>query len=115
MSTSRKSLQDIDFGMRRERIVQYFSLAGALSVDEDDDVLAQLALLVEHVAAQPWVVGEGGVEGAAQIGRAGLHLRHGHEAAQLLGKNKLHHRYACWFDRRNSDSMLNRIKGKRIN
>ncbi len=50
----------------RQHIGQPRAVAAAVAVDEDDDVGAQVALVVEHVAAQRRVEPEGVVERGAQ-------------------------------------------------
>ena len=42
------------------------AVAAALAVDEDDDMLAQVALVVEHIAAQAWIDGKGRVQRASR-------------------------------------------------
>jgi len=72
-------------------IVQVDTVSAAATVDEDDDVLAQVALVVEHVAAQKRIDIEGAVERGAQASGAGLDLRHRGKAGKLLGKDESRH------------------------
>ena len=50
--SSRQGLQDIDFVARSDGIGEMRAIGDRLSVDEDVDVLAQHALLVDDIAAQ---------------------------------------------------------------
>ena len=76
-------MQHINAAVGRERLVEARAIEHAPAVDEDDHVGAQVALIVEHVAAQPRVRREDLVERAAQIGRRAVELRRLDETAQL--------------------------------
>src|SRR5262252_3713574 len=51
ISASRKRLEHVDLAVRRERIRQTLAVTQVAAVDEHLDVLAHLALIVEHEAA----------------------------------------------------------------
>jgi hypothetical protein len=64
-------------------IGQRHAVVAAPAVDEDHDVGPQVALVVEHVAAQARVDGEGGFQRRPQRDRVAAQFRRGREAAQL--------------------------------
>src|SRR5215471_14027257 len=51
ISASRKRLEDVHLAVRRERVGQVSAVTQVAAVDENLDVLADLALIVEHEAA----------------------------------------------------------------
>ena len=57
-STSGKSLHDVKFGCRRNRVGQSDAICDQLPVDKDSHVPAEAILFVEDVAAQLLVVGQ---------------------------------------------------------
>src|SRR5439155_7134217 len=60
-------------------------------VDEHDHIGAQVALVIEHIAAQPRVDRESIFERATQGGRATVHLGRGGETAQLRCEGDVRH------------------------
>jgi len=77
----------MDLAVGHEWIVESDPVADALAVDEDHDMLSQMALLIENITAQPGICGERGVECMAQHEGRRIDLRHLGEASQLLSEN----------------------------
>ena len=68
-----------------------FAGEGLQSIDEDDDMLPQVPLFVEHVVAQPRIDLEGGGQGFAQRGGGGVDLRRLGETLQLRRERDVGH------------------------
>lgn len=64
-------------------VVERHAASATPAIDEGDDVGAQVALVVEHLAAQARIDGECGVERAAQRGSGRIDFRRVGEATQL--------------------------------
>lgn len=75
-----------------ERVVEPDAIGAAPAVDERDDVAAHVALIVEHIAAQPRVQRERRVEPRTQRGDGRVDLGRLGETAQLLSENDACHR-----------------------
>jgi len=78
-------------GAGRQRIGQAMAILAAPPVDEDHHVGTQMALVVEHVAAQLRIQRKCGLEPAAQRGRVGVELGHGDEPPQLRRERDMGH------------------------
>jgi hypothetical protein len=50
-SSAGECLQHVDAAVRPQGVIQSHTVADAPAVDEDDDIGAQVLLLVEHIAA----------------------------------------------------------------
>lgn len=73
-------------------ISERHAVSHAVTIDENDDMLAQVALLIKDVAAQAGIGGEGFVERCAYRWRLRLELRYLGKAPELLGENEICHR-----------------------
>ena len=72
-------MHDVDLAAGEDGVGQVIAIVDLAAIDEHHHVPSQCALIVEHVAAQPWVLGEHGVEHGADRGafdrrRLALHV-----------------------------------------
>lgn len=81
----------MDIAVACKRVIESDAVADALTVDEDDDIGAQMTLVVEYVAAQSRIHCKRCFQCGAQGHRLCGDFRRLGETAQLLSENNFWH------------------------
>ena len=82
----------MDLAGGSKRLAERDAVADAQTIDEDGHVLAQVALLIEYIAAQWRADCERVFQRRPQRASRGVDFRHGNETAQLLREDEFCHR-----------------------